>query len=169
MHTKTRRKKATLLVLASIFMPPSSFPTPHLLSKENTAEVSECQRPRICFTFPKCHGIWAACTNEKRRGVEAGRERTRVKHGWWQGLFSTWRLIAVFMPLAVGPLINERSRPLHTITHSPLGGCTLGWDVARVGWSSGWRFSLSVILSRVPENPQPQKKNSLLVSCANKH
>lgn len=75
---KTCRKKATLLGLASIFMaphPPSPF-------KENTAEVSECQRTRICFTFPKCHGIWAACTNERERGVEAGRERTWVKHGW---------------------------------------------------------------------------------------
>lgn len=74
---KTCKKKATLLELASIFMPPPHPPPPF---KENTAEVSECQRARICFTFPKCHGIWAACTNEKQGGVEAGRKRTWVKH-----------------------------------------------------------------------------------------
>ena len=113
-HAKTRRKKATLLELASIFMaprPPSPF-------KENTAEVSECQRARICFTFPKCHGIWAACTNEKQRGVEAGRESTWVKHGRWQGVFSTRWLITVFMPLRCGLSYQRMERPLtHTHTH----------------------------------------------------
>lgn len=89
-----------------------------------------------------------------RGGVEAGRERTRVKRGRETGVFSTRRLIAVFIPLAVGVLINDwRSQP-QTITHSPLGGCTLGCvfscDVARAGRSSGWRCSFSVMLSCGP-------------------
>lgn len=82
-------------------------------------------------------------------------------------------LIAVFTPLAVGVLIIDwRSQSL-AITHSPLGGCTLGcmfgWDVTRVGRSSGWRFSFSVILSLVPVTSAPRRKRSQLLSGPNEN
>lgn len=110
-HTKHPGRKQYYLNWHPYLWPP----VPHPLSKGNTAEVSECQRARICFTFPKCHGIWAACTNEMRRGVAARRERTWVKRRRWQGVFSTRWLIAVFMQLAAGSLNNGWRNGLRTI------------------------------------------------------
>lgn len=94
-HTHAGRKQRYSSAHPYLWLPQPPSPL-----KENTAEVSECQQARICFTFPKCHGIWAACTNERQRGVEAGRERTWVKHGRQRGVFSTQWLITVFTPLA---------------------------------------------------------------------
>ena len=94
--------------------PPSPF-------KEKMAEVSECQRARICFTFPKCHGIWAACTNEKPSGVEEGMQRTWVKHGRKQGAFSTSWLIT-----ARALIDGCRSLRAHTHTHTHNYSLTFG-------------------------------------------
>lgn len=127
------------LNLASIFMPPNPL-------KENMAQDCECQRVRICFTFPKCHGIWAACTNKEPSGAEWGMQKTWIRHRRRQWVLSMWWLIT-----EVG--FHQQRQ----FTHLPLGGCTMGCmigcDVAGVGRSSGWRFSFSVMLFRVPERP----------------
>lgn len=82
-HTQTRKNTQEESNITwsgiHIYSPPTLIPPPSF--KENMAEVSECQWARICLTFPKCHGIWASCTNEEQGEVEAGRERTWVKHG----------------------------------------------------------------------------------------